>query len=134
MKASVVGNLTRDPELKFIDSGLAVVKFSVAENYKTKKGDDETYFWNVEAWGDLAEHIANSVAKGDRVFVEGRARTRSWKTDDDQTRTVVEIVADVVGPDLRFGTTSYTRAQAHGERSGNASPNSQIPFDDDSPF
>ena len=77
---TIVGNLTADPELKFTNSGQAQTRFSVAVNRKFKE-TETTSFFNVTAWGSLAENLANSVRKGTRVIVEGRLEQRSWETD-----------------------------------------------------
>ena len=96
-----VGNLTSDPELKFTNSGMAQVKLSIAVNRKVKEVET-TSFFNIVAWGSLAENVANSLHKGNRVIVAGRLEQRTWETDKGEKRNTVEIVADSIGPDLRF--------------------------------
>jgi single-strand DNA-binding protein len=111
---TVVGNITREPELKFLGSGNAAVKFSIAVN-KRRKGKDGEYeestsFFDVQAYGTLAENLANSVQKGNRVVVTGEIEQRSW--DDKETgnkRSTVEITASEVGPSLRWATAEITR-------------------------
>jgi single-strand DNA-binding protein len=102
---TIVGNLTRDPELKFINSGSATVRFSVAV---TKKGwqdkPDIVSFFNCNAIGDIASNIANSLHKGNRVVVYGALRHRTWDKPDGTKGEATEIEVEAVGPDLRFNT------------------------------
>ena len=102
---TIVGNLTRDPELKFINSGSATVRFSVAV---TKKGwqdkPDVVSFFNCNAIGDIANNIANSLHKGNRVVVYGALRHRTWDKPDGTKGEATEIEVEAVGPDLRFNT------------------------------
>ena len=102
---TIVGNLTRDPELKFINSGSATVRFSVAV---TKKGwqdkPDVVSFFNCNAIGDIASNIANSLHKGNRVVVYGALRHRTWDKPDGTKGEATEIEVEAVGPDLRFNT------------------------------
>ena len=102
---TIVGNLTRDPELKFINSGSATVRFSVAV---TKKGwqdkPDVVSFFNCNAIGDIANNTANSLHKGNRVVVYGALRHRTWDKPDGTKGEATEIEVEAVGPDLRFNT------------------------------
>lgn len=115
---TVVGNLTRDPELKYTPSGAAVAKFGIAVNrfYTNRNGErvEQTDFFNVNAWRQLAENIAESLSTGTRVVVSGRLQSRSWETEDGQKRTVVEIEADEVGPSLRWATAEVKKATRGG--------------------
>lgn len=106
---TIVGNATRDPELRFTPGGQAVASFGVAYNYKPKDGDERVSFFDVTCWGSLAENVAESVAKGTRVLVAGRLEQRSWETDAGEKRNKVEIVADSVSPDLRWASAVVTR-------------------------
>lgn len=110
---TLVGNLTRDPELKYTPSGAAVAKFGIAVNRIINKRNGErveqTDFFNVNAWRQLAENIAESLSTGSRVVVSGRIQSRSWETEDGQRRSVVEIEADDVGASLRFATAQITK-------------------------
>jgi single-strand DNA-binding protein len=110
---TVVGNITREPELKFLGSGNAAVKFSIAVN-KRRKGKDGEYeestsFFDVQAYGTLAENLANSVQKGNRVVVTGEIEQRSWDDKEGNKRSTVEITASEVGPSLRWATAEITR-------------------------
>lgn len=115
---TVVGNLTRDPELRYTPSGAAVAKFGIAVNrfYTDRTGEkrEQTDFFNVNAWRNLAENIAESLSTGSRVIVSGRLQSRSWETDEGQKRTVVEIEADEVGPSLRWATAAVTKTTRGG--------------------
>ncbi len=107
---TVVGNLTREPELRYTPTGAAVVKIGVAVNrfYTNRNGEkvEQTDFFTVNAWRQLAENIAETCKVGQRVIVSGRLQSRTWETEEGQKRTVVEIEADEVGD-----TTSETAPQ-----------------------
>jgi len=115
---TVVGNITKEPELKFLGSGNAAVKFSIAVN-KRKKGkdgeyEDSTSFFDVQAYGTLAENLANSVTKGNRIVVTGEIEQRSWEDKDGNKRSTVEITASEAGPSLRWATAEVTRTPSKG--------------------
>ena len=99
-KVFLIGNLTRDPELKYTPQGTAVTKFSLAvnRNYKGSDGEfkKEVNFFNIVVWGKSAENCGKYLSKGRSVHVEGRLQNRSFETQDKQKRTVTEIVADNV--------------------------------------
>ncbi len=107
------GNLTRDPELKFLDSGAAVASFGVAVNrrWQDQQGEwqEEAHFFDVTAWRDLAENIASTLVQGDRVIIEGRLQFRSWENTEGEKRSKVEVVADEVGASLRWATANVTK-------------------------
>lgn len=96
-KVLLMGNLTRDPELRYTPSGAAVASFSVAVNrvYKLPSGEkkEEVSFIRIVVWGRMAETCGEYLKKGSPVFVEGRLQSRSWDTPDGQKRSVVEVVA-----------------------------------------
>ena len=113
MRAMVTGNLVRDPELKFTNSGKAVCGVSIADNYKSAKdAEPEVTFIDVVVWGTLAENVAGSLKKGQRVFCEGRVKERKWETQEGQKRTKLELIADVMGPDLRWQSVIVDKAKA----------------------
>ena len=97
-KVLLIGNLTRDPELRYIPSGSAVATFTVAVNrvYKDQSGEkkEQTSFIRVVVWGRRAEVCGEYLSKGSPVFVEGRLQSRDWQTQDGQKRNTVEVVAD----------------------------------------
>lgn len=93
----LMGNLTRDPELRYIPSGTAVCTFTIATNRTyVSEGErrEEADFHRVVAWGKLAELCSQLLKKGNRVFVAGRLQNRSWETQDGQTRQTTEVVIE----------------------------------------
>lgn len=120
-QVTLVGNATRDPELRFTPSGAPVTTFGIAVNRRwmnkaTNQWEEETSFFNVTCWRDLAQNVAESLEKGSRVIVSGRLDQRSWDTPEGDKRSVVEVVADEVGPSLRWASAEVTRnpKQDHG--------------------
>jgi single-strand DNA-binding protein len=101
-KAMIIGNLGRDPEMRYTQSGQAVTQFTVAvnRNYKDSSGEwkEETEWFRVVAWGPLAERTAEYLRKGRKVYVEGRLQTRSWEGQDGQKRYTTELIANTVTP------------------------------------
>lgn len=98
----LIGNLVRDPEIRFTKTGKAIALFTVAVSHDyTTAGSQEakqlTNFIPVVAWGNLAEGCSDNLTKGNRVFVEGRMSIRSYETQDGQKRYVTEVVANFVG-------------------------------------
>lgn len=111
-QVTLVGTLGRDPDLRFTPSGTPVANFSMAVNRRWKKGDqweESTSWFNVTCWRDLAQNVADSLTKGARVIVTGRLEQRSWTTDDGSKRSTVEVVADEVGPSLRWATCDIAK-------------------------
>ncbi len=113
---TIVGNLTADPELRFTPAGHAVANFTVASTPRTfdrQSGewrDGDALFLRCTLWRDAAEHVAESLTRGDRVVVQGRLRQRSFETRDGDKRTVVELDVDEIGPSLRYATVKVTKA------------------------
>ena len=99
-KVFLIGNLTRDPELRYIPSGTAVADFSIAINrfFKNKEGTktEDTCFVRVVVWANQAESCAKYLSKGRPVFIEGRLQSRSWEDKDGQKRSAMEVVAERV--------------------------------------
>jgi single-strand DNA-binding protein len=111
---SIVGNLTREPELRFTPSGQATATFGIAVNRtwtdrQTQERRESTSFFDVVCWGNLAENAATSLARGARVVVTGRLDQRSWETQDGERRSKVEITADEIAPSLRWATVQVTK-------------------------
>jgi single-strand DNA-binding protein len=106
---TIVGNLTRDPELKFTSNGVAVTAFGVAWNRKDRNDNNVVSFFDVTCWRDLAEHVAESLEKGQRVIVYGRVEQESWENKEGEKRSKVKIVADDVAPSLRWATVNVER-------------------------
>jgi single-strand DNA-binding protein len=115
---TIVGNLVDDPELRVTNNGTAVANLRVAVTQRVQQNgtwrDGETSFFKVNCWRDQAEHLADSLAKGDRVMVTGRLRQRSWETPEGDKRQVTEIEADEVGASLKFATAKVERAHSRG--------------------
>lgn len=98
-RATVIGNITRDPELRNTPNGQAVTSFSVATNRRwknqaTNEFQEATEYHDVVAWGKAAEFIANFLKKGNKIYVDGRLQTRSWETPDGQKQRRTEIVLE----------------------------------------
>lgn len=117
---TIIGNLTRDPELRYIQNGTALTKLGIAWNYRAPRSDTEKVsFFDVTCWGELGENIANSnLAKGSRVVVVGRIDQNSYETKDGQKRSAVQIIADEVSPSLRWATVDVTRIGSAGNSAG----------------
>ncbi|MEZ5321419.1 MAG: single-stranded DNA-binding protein [Microthrixaceae bacterium] len=118
----LIGNVTKDPELRFTPSGQAVATFGLAvnrrwQNRQTQAWEEATSFFDVVCWAQLAENVAESVTKGTRLIVTGRLDQRSWESQEGERRSKVEVVADEVGPSLRWATAQVTR----NERQSNSS-------------
>jgi single-strand DNA-binding protein len=115
---TIVGNLVEDPELRFTNSGTAVANLRVAVTQRIQQDgqwrDGETSFFRVNVWRGQAEHLADSLTKGDRVMVTGRLRQRSWETGEGEKRSVTELEADEVGASLKFATAKVERAPSRG--------------------
>jgi single-strand DNA-binding protein len=111
---TLVGNLTDDPELRFTPNGAAVANFRLAVTPRVREGDSwkdgETSFFRINAWRQLAEHVAESLTKGSRAMIIGRLRTRSWETPEGEKRSVTEVEADEIGPSLKFATAKVVRS------------------------
>ena len=116
---TLVGNLTREPEMRFTPSGAGQSLFGIAVNYRRpdrqRQGEwiEETSFFNIVCWGTLAENV-QGLAKGTRVIVTGRIQQRSWETEQGEKRSVVEIVADEVAPSLRWASAEVRRVERRG--------------------
>ncbi len=113
---TIVGNLTRDPELKFTGSGLAMGTFGVAVNNRkrTESGewvDGDPSFYDVVCWRNLAENVAETLSKGHNVIVVGKLRQRSWEADDGTKRSKIEVNAEHIGPALNWATATVARTE-----------------------
>lgn len=121
---TIVGNITRDPELRFTPNGQAQARLGVAVNRRwqdraTGEWQEKTSFFDVICWAEMAENAASSLKKGARVLVTGRLEQRSFETKEGEKRSVVEIIADEVGPSLRWATAQVEKTQRRG---GSGSP------------
>jgi single-strand DNA-binding protein len=121
---TIVGNLTADPELRFTPSGAAVSNFTVAstprqfDKQANEWKDGEALFLRCSIWRQAAEHVAESLRKGDRVIVTGRLKQRSYETSEGEKRTVFEVDAEEIGPSLKFRQIPHSSGRA--ERSSAA--------------
>ena len=112
---TIVGNLTKDPEIRFTPSGAAVASFTVASTPRTfdrqagQWKDGQSLFMPCQAWRQMAENIAESLTKGTRVIVQGRLVQRSYTTREGENRTVVEMQVDEIGSSLRYAKAQVTR-------------------------
>ena len=149
---TIVGNITRDPELRYTPSGQANVRLGVAVNRKWQdrnsgEWQEATSFFDVIAWRELAENVNESLKKGARVIVTGRLEQRSWEQEGNK-RSVVEIIADEIAPSLRWATAKVEKTERRGGdqgggggasgygRSAPATEQQPPPYDDfgDEPF
>src|SRR5512132_1849851 len=103
---SFAGNLTDDPEVRYTEGGIARAMFRVAVSARREQ---EASFFTVVVWRDQAEHAAQSLAKGSRVVVVGRLQQRSWTAEDGSARSTVEVLAEELGPSLRWATATTTK-------------------------
>ena len=114
-KVLLIGNLTRDPELRYTPSGAAVCTFSVATNRSYTAADgtkkEEAEFIRIVSWNKLAELCSQLLAKGRKVYVEGRLQTRSWETPDGQSKQTTEVVID----DMRILDSKRSFEEGHSE-------------------
>jgi single-strand DNA-binding protein len=109
-----VGNVTRDPELKFLNSGQAALRLSIAvnrrwQNRQTQEWEERVSYFEVTAYGAMAENVSNTISKGMRVIVSGRLEQRNWETENGDKRSIVEIAADEIAPSLRWATAVVTK-------------------------
>jgi single-strand DNA-binding protein len=146
---TIVGNVTRDPELRYTSSGQAQLRLGVAVNRvwndrQTNEKKEQTSFFNVTAWGTLGENAGESLTKGARVIVTGRLEQRSWETPEGEKKSTVEIVADEIAPSLRWATVQVVRnerksgdggspAGGGGAAAGRPVAN-EAPYGDEEPF
>ncbi|MEM9040615.1 MAG: single-stranded DNA-binding protein [Actinomycetota bacterium] len=140
---TLVGNLTRDPELRYTQSGRAVASFGMAVNRRwmnrqTNEWEENVSFFNIVAWGDLGENAAASLAKGSRTIVTGRLEQREYETREGEKRSITEIVADELGPSLRWAQAQVERISRDSAPSGGgggaAAPAPDPVYGDEEPF
>ncbi|MGD0321331.1 MAG: single-stranded DNA-binding protein [Acidimicrobiales bacterium] len=109
------GNLTGDPEIRYTRDGAARVTFGLAVNERRQvrggeESEEETSFFDVVCWRDMAENVALSLVKGSRVVVTGKLEQRSWETDVGERRKRIEVVAEEIGASLKYATAEVTSA------------------------
>lgn len=134
---TIIGNVTRDPELRYLTSGTALASFGVAWNnrYKDRNGQqvEDTSFFDVTCWRELADNVSESISKGDRVIIYGKLEQRSWETQDGEKRSKVEIVADEVAPSLRWATARVEKIRRDGPAGGSGGGGNYEPPRDEPP-
>lgn len=118
---SAIGNATREPELRFTQSGLAIAQFGLAVNRrwpsKQKPGEweEKVSFIDVIAWGQFAENVADCVTKGMRLIVVGRFEQNTWEDKETgKNRSKIELVAEAIGPDLKWATATVEKNERRG--------------------
>jgi single-strand DNA-binding protein len=120
---TLVGNVTRDPELRFTASGQATASFGLAVNRvwndrQTNEKKEAVSFFDIVCWREMAENASESLSKGARVVVTGRLEQRSWETPEGEKRSKIEVVADEVGPSLRWATAEIRKNDRRGPGEG----------------
>jgi single-strand DNA-binding protein len=118
---TIVGNLTGDPDLRYLQTGVPVCRFTVASTPRVldktsgEWRDGEALFLTCTAWRDLAEHIGESLGKGARVVVTGRLTQSRWETETGEKRSAYGLEVDDIGPSLRFATAKVQKmSRSHG--------------------
>jgi single-strand DNA-binding protein len=135
-------NLVEDPEVRFTHTGIAVANLRVAVTQRVQQDgqwrDGDTSFFKVNVWRGQAEHLAESLGKGDRVMVTGRLRQRSWETPEGDKRSVTELEAEEVGASLKWATAKVERATERNSSDRAQGPERQAErggdFNDQPPF
>ena len=122
---TLAGNITRDPELRFTPNGQATASFGLAVNRRWQdrqsgERQEATSFFDVVCWREMAENVSESLVRGSRVVVTGRLEQRSWENQEGERRSKVEVVADDIGPSLRWATATVTKNERRAP--GEASP------------
>jgi single-strand DNA-binding protein len=120
---TLTGNLTREPEIRYTKEGIATTTMGIAVNRRrqvreTGAWEDETSFFDVVCFRELAENVALSLTKGSRVVVSGRLSQRSWTDAEGANRSRVEVAADDVGASLKFATAEVTKAFRRSDAAG----------------
>ena len=118
---TLVGNLTRDPELRFTQSGQAIATLGIAVSRRYQQNgewQEKTSYFNIVAWAQLGENAAQSLNKGARVIVTGRLEQRQYETREGEQRNTVEIVADEIGPSLRWATAQVEKTSRSSSEGG----------------
>ena len=122
---TLVGNVTRDPELRFTNTGQPTASFGLAvnrrwQNRQTQEWEEQTSFFDIVCWREMAENVSETLAKGTRVIVSGRLEQRSWETPEGDKRSRVEVIADELGPSLRWATAQIAKNERRGPGEGNS--------------
>ena len=130
----IIGHLGRDPEMRYTPSGKPVTTFTVAVSRSWNSGDGErhteTEWFNIVAWGNLAETCKQYLTKGQQVYIEGRLQTRHWDDKEGQKHTSVEIVANEMTflSERREGGHNHEAGPATGDEIEPITPDNEFPF------
>ncbi len=130
---TLIGNLTRDPDLRYTQSGKETCSFSIAvAQYKNKADEWISDFFNCVVWGKLAENVAKSLAKGDKVIVAGKIYVEKWTDKDSgKERQVTKIRVANMGPELSFATCEVSRNEkSNGKDNAKRNKSDEDDFDD----
>ncbi len=134
-KIMIIGHLGRDPEMRYTPSGRPVTTFSVATSrtWSTVDGErhQETEWFNVVAWGNLAEICKQYLSKGQQVYIEGRLQTRKWEDKENNKHSSVEIVASEM---MMLGDRRDNSGNNYQASEDNEAPEAQSPDEDEFPF
>lgn len=125
-KMLIIGNLGKDPELKYSQNGKPTTRFSVAVTERRKEGEDETEWFNAVSFGQTAENINKYLKKGSQVFIEGRIKTRKYTDNTGQTRYITELYADSV--QFLDKKNDSGRSERASESNSKPSEMDEIPF------
>ncbi|MBJ7504997.1 MAG: single-stranded DNA-binding protein [Ilumatobacteraceae bacterium] len=139
---TLVGNIVRDPELRFTANGKAVANFGIAVGRRFQvngEWQEQTSFFNITAWGELGENAAASLSKGVRIVVTGRLEQREFTTREGDKRTAIDVIADELGPSLRWATAQVERkprqdGAAKKTGTGASPAGEKSPFEGEEPF
>ena len=129
---TLVGNVTRDPELRFTPTGQATATFGLAvnrrwQNRQTQEWEEATSFFDVVCWREMAENVSESLTRGARVIVSGRLEQRSWETDQGEKRSRIEVIADELGPSLRWASAQVVKNERRGPANESYAPANSAP-------
>jgi single-strand DNA-binding protein len=139
---TIVGNVTRDPELRYTPSGAANASFGVAVNHRwrdqqSNEWKEQVSFFDVVCWREMADNVCESLSKGTRIVVTGRLEQRSWEDSDGNKKSKVEIRAEEIGPSLRWASAEVTknerRSPEGGGQGGGYRPAPNAPTNDAAP-
>ena len=120
---TLVGNVTRDPELRFTPTGQATATFGLAvnrrwQNRQTQEWEEQVSFFDIVCWREMAENVGESITRGSRIIVSGRLEQRSWETQEGEKRSRIEVIADELGPSLRWATAQVVKNERRGPSTG----------------
>lgn len=139
---TLIGNLTKDPEIRFTRDGQAVTTIGLAishrwQNRQNNSWEEDTSFVDIVCWREMAENVAASMPKGCRVIVVGRLEQRSWENEEGEKRYKIEVIAEEIGPSLKWAKAQVSKAQKQDNLddnpngSGNIEPGSEQIEEDD---